>query len=279
MVELPHGHLACPKQFPCIPFHVRRVNEALAVVQPSANWHANAKPAPLEWEEPDVFRSVREHGDAGIGAAAINGDCELWAQKRVRQRSCLALHRMPRGNFVWPELARSCHRDLQLTSPFTPYLGEHGRRPRNTSLRSPLALTTHETCTSDHQAELFPVKFTPPWPACAVAELTASAASRQVRCDSTRPVCNLLSLIISGSAGAKVKDGIWVTSQSRGAGASMVRQRDPAGARTAVMTSRPKAVPARLLRLTSMAQVFAHGQPNRLTGRHAAGLDPPSSWV
>src|SRR5207249_6541606 len=107
----------CPKQFPGIPFHFRRVDKALTVVYPVADRHADAEPTPLEGEKPGDVRSVGEHGDAGIGAEAIDGYCELRAQERVRQRFCLALHRMPCGNFVCPKLAWPCYRDLHLTSP------------------------------------------------------------------------------------------------------------------------------------------------------------------
>src|SRR5215475_11830772 len=120
MVELPHRHLACTEQFPGIPFHVRRVDKALAVVYPVAYRHPYAEPAPLEGEEPDDVRSVGEHGATSIGAEAIDGYCELRAQERARQRFGLALHGMPHGNFIWPKLAWSCHRDLHLTSPLHP---------------------------------------------------------------------------------------------------------------------------------------------------------------
>src|SRR6516162_2152752 len=103
MIELPYGYLACPEQFPGVPCHVRCVDETLTVVYPVADRHADAEPAPLEGEEPGDLRSLREDGNAGIGAESIDGYCELRAQERACQRFRLVLHGLPCGNFGWPE--------------------------------------------------------------------------------------------------------------------------------------------------------------------------------
>src|SRR5215467_6864692 len=117
MIEVPDGHLACPEQFPGVPGHVRCVDEALTVVDPVADRHADAEPSPLEGEEPDDVRSLSEDGDAGVGAEGIDGYRELRAQERACQRFRLALHGMPCSNLVRPKLAWPCYRDLHLTSP------------------------------------------------------------------------------------------------------------------------------------------------------------------
>src|ERR1700733_12514302 len=70
-VELPYGQLARPQQFPRVPFYGRCRDKALTVVQASANGNTDAEPTSLEGEEPDNFRSVGEHGYAGIRAEFI----------------------------------------------------------------------------------------------------------------------------------------------------------------------------------------------------------------
>src|ERR1017187_6747984 len=97
--------------------------KALTVGQASGDRHADTEPSPLERKEPDDCRPVGKHGDADIGAKTAYGDRELGAQKRIRQRSRLTLHRMPRDNFVWPKLTWTYHRDLHLTLLILPIVG------------------------------------------------------------------------------------------------------------------------------------------------------------
>src|SRR5215469_12736861 len=93
------------------------MDQAMTITQASANGHTNTEPPLLEWEEPNDFWSISEHGNAGIGAEATAGYRELRGHERVRQGPGRTLHGVPCSDFIWSKLMRACQRDLHLTSP------------------------------------------------------------------------------------------------------------------------------------------------------------------
>jgi len=97
MIKFPRGYLAGPQQFCRVPFRSRGVYQTLAIVQASADRHADTKSVPLKWEKSDNRWALGEHRDAGTSAESIDGDSELRAQKWTRQGCRLVLHGMPRG--------------------------------------------------------------------------------------------------------------------------------------------------------------------------------------